>query len=215
VDKLPARIGGARIQDPGDVRMVHEGQGLALGLKTRDDLPGVHAQLDDLEGDAAMDRLLLLGHIDHSAAAFTDLLEELVAADAVSGLFDRKARSAGGGLLEKTARRLRGREELFDAPEQGVIAGAGAGKVKGALCGGQAARLIKESDFALRQIIHGSFGCSILSKAKCQSKRRKQKKAQTPRPRPPAKKRFGVHPLECSAQPDTLKGGHRTVLSDR
>ena len=41
---------------------------------------GVHAQLDDLERDAAADRLGLLGHIDHPAAAFAELLQQLVAA---------------------------------------------------------------------------------------------------------------------------------------
>ena len=51
---------------------------------------GVHAQLDDLERDAAANRLLLFGHIDHAAAAFADLLEQLVAADAVAGLFGGK-----------------------------------------------------------------------------------------------------------------------------
>jgi phage tail sheath gpL-like len=38
-------------------------------------------ELDDLEGDAAADRLLLLGHVDDAAAALADLLQQLVAAD--------------------------------------------------------------------------------------------------------------------------------------
>jgi len=45
--------------------MVHQGQRLALRLEPRDDAPGVHAELDDLEGYPAADRFLLLGHIDH------------------------------------------------------------------------------------------------------------------------------------------------------
>ena len=48
---------------------------------------GVHPQLDDLEGHPAADGLLLLGHIDHPAAAFADLLQQLVVADLVAGLF--------------------------------------------------------------------------------------------------------------------------------
>jgi len=67
--------------------MVHQRQRLAFGFEAGDDLFGVHAQLDDLEGDAAADRLLLLGHIDDTAAAFADLLKEFVAADTVAGLF--------------------------------------------------------------------------------------------------------------------------------
>jgi hypothetical protein len=38
---------------------------------------GVHAQLDDLERDAAAHRFLLLGHIDHAAAAFADFSSSL------------------------------------------------------------------------------------------------------------------------------------------
>ena len=67
--------------------MVHHGQGLALGLEAGDDLPGVHAQLDDLEGDTAADRFLLLGHVNHAHAAFADFLEQLVAADHRAGAF--------------------------------------------------------------------------------------------------------------------------------
>ena len=65
-------------------------QRLALGLEARDDLLGVHAQLDDLEGHPAADRLLLLGHIDHAAAAFADFLQQLVAANRGSGAFSKR-----------------------------------------------------------------------------------------------------------------------------
>ena len=65
----------------GDVRMVHHRERLPLGLEPGDDLPAVHAQLDDLEGDAAFDRLALLGHPDFAEAAFADLFQQLVAAD--------------------------------------------------------------------------------------------------------------------------------------
>ena len=69
------------IQDAGDVGMVHQGQRLPLGLEAGHDLLGVHAQLDDLQGHPAADRLLLLGHIDHAHAAFADFLQQLVAAN--------------------------------------------------------------------------------------------------------------------------------------
>ena len=48
----PARFGRAGIEHLGDVGMVHHRQRLALRLEPGDDLPGVHAQLDDLERDA-------------------------------------------------------------------------------------------------------------------------------------------------------------------
>ena len=44
------------------------------------DLPGVHAGLDDLQGDLAPDRLLLLGHVHDAHAALADLLQELITA---------------------------------------------------------------------------------------------------------------------------------------
>ena len=62
-------------------------QRLAFGFETGDDAFGVHAQLDDLERDAAAHRFLLLGHIDHAATAFADLLEQLVASYLVTRLF--------------------------------------------------------------------------------------------------------------------------------
>ena len=70
----PAGVGGAGIEDFGDIGMVHQGQGLAFGLEAGDDLFGIHAQLDDFERDTASNRFLLLRHIDHAAAAFADWL---------------------------------------------------------------------------------------------------------------------------------------------
>jgi hypothetical protein len=65
----PAGLGGSGIENLGDVGMVHDGQGLPLGLEPRHHLPGVHPELDDLEGDAAADRLDLLGQVDDSHPA--------------------------------------------------------------------------------------------------------------------------------------------------
>ena len=77
----PASVGAAGIEHAGDVGMVHHRQRLPLGLEAGDHLLAVHARLDDLERDAAADRLLLLGHVDHAHAPFADLLQELVGAD--------------------------------------------------------------------------------------------------------------------------------------
>ena len=86
-----------RIEHLGDVRMIHHRQRLALGFEAGDDLLGVHAQLDDLERDAAAHRFLLLGHVDHAAAAFADFLEQFVAADAVAQCHRFSDRRCGGG----------------------------------------------------------------------------------------------------------------------
>ena len=69
----PAGFRRAGVEDLGDVGMIHHGQGLALGFEAGDDLPGVHAQLDHFERDAAADGFGLFGDIDHAAAAFAEL----------------------------------------------------------------------------------------------------------------------------------------------
>src|SRR4051812_2464333 len=80
-DKVrPTSVGCTGIQHPGNVGMIHEGQRLALGFEAGDNTFGVHAQLDHFKSDPTPDRFLLLGHIDNSAAAFADLLEQLVTA---------------------------------------------------------------------------------------------------------------------------------------
>ena len=68
--------------------MVHEGQGLALGLEAGNHLGGVHAELDHLEGDPAPDGLGLFGHVHDAGAALADLFEQLVSAYTVAGLLD-------------------------------------------------------------------------------------------------------------------------------
>ena len=87
----PAGFRGPGVEDAGDVDMVHHGQGLPLGLEAGDDLPAVHARLDDLEGDLALHGLGLLGHVDGAHAALADLLQQLVRADHRAGaLGDRQ-----------------------------------------------------------------------------------------------------------------------------
>ena len=60
--------------------VVHHGQGLAFRLEAGDDLPGIHARLDDLDRHPALDRFYLVGHEDRTEAAFADFLEQLVGA---------------------------------------------------------------------------------------------------------------------------------------
>ncbi len=67
--------------------MIHQGQGLPLGLEAGDDLLGVHAGFDELDGDQSLDRLGLLGHPDRAHAAFADRLDQLVGADDGTGGF--------------------------------------------------------------------------------------------------------------------------------
>ena len=83
----PASIRRARVQDLGNVRMVHHRQRLALGLEPRDDALGVHAQLDDLQRHPTAHRLFLFGHINDAATAFTDLLQDFIMPDLRPRLF--------------------------------------------------------------------------------------------------------------------------------
>ena len=84
---VAAGAGRAGVEHAGDVGVVHQGQGLTLGLEAGDDLRAVHAGLDDLQGDLALDRLGLLRHEDGAHAALADLLQELVRADDRAGAF--------------------------------------------------------------------------------------------------------------------------------
>src|SRR5208283_5100126 len=77
----PATPGRAAVQHLGDVGVIHQRQRLAFGFEAGDDLPGVHAQLDDLEGDLADDRLALFGHVNHAHAAFGNLFQQLESAN--------------------------------------------------------------------------------------------------------------------------------------
>jgi len=71
----PPASGRAGIEDVSDVWMFHQGQRLALGLKTRNDAVRIHSRFDQLQGDAPQDRFLLLSHENHAASAFSDLLQ--------------------------------------------------------------------------------------------------------------------------------------------
>ena len=86
----PRRAG---VEHARDVRMIHQRQRLALGLEAGDDLPRVHAELDDLERDAPPHRPRLLGHEHGAEAAFADLLEQAVGTDLRPGHVDRLRRT--------------------------------------------------------------------------------------------------------------------------
>jgi hypothetical protein len=61
--------------------VIDNGWRLPLRLEPRDDLLGVHTQLDILERHATPHRFGLLRDIDHAASAFADSFQNLVAPD--------------------------------------------------------------------------------------------------------------------------------------
>src|SRR5262245_59270046 len=73
-----------------NIRMLHQRQRLPFSLEAGDHFLSVHAQLNNLEGDPAADRLGLLGHINDPATALADLLEQFVATNPIP-------RYVGGG----------------------------------------------------------------------------------------------------------------------
>ncbi len=112
--------------DLGDIGMIHDRQGLALGLEAGDNGTRIHARLEDLEGHLAADGLRLLGHEDHAEAPLADLLEELVGADdgpnpLGDGVVNGNDR-AFGGFLQKAAGLVLSGKHFLDAPAKlGIV----------------------------------------------------------------------------------------------
>jgi hypothetical protein len=119
--------------------MIHERQRLAFGFEAGDDLFGVHAQLDDLEGHRSMDGLHLLCPIDHPVATFADLLEQLVMVDPVTGLLGDHAgdRPVPGLFRQKARGRFVGLQQGLDPRQQRRVLPAGALEVAEPAFGGR------------------------------------------------------------------------------
>src|SRR5262249_42876079 len=121
----PARSGLAAVENAGNVGVIHEGQGLALGLKASHHLAGVHARLEDLERDSAADRLLLLGQEDDAEAALADLLQQLLRADDRAGALAERIRKGSsepcGRGLEKPLVLVVYAEQALDACPQARV----------------------------------------------------------------------------------------------
>ncbi len=134
-------FGRSRIENLGDVRVVHDRQGLALGFEAGHDFPRIHADLDYFESDAAFDRLFLLGHIDDAEAAFAEFLQQLVITDDAARAFAQGAdyncltaccAQLEGVASQKLIRLQAGLEQIFDALAQVRVSGASGIEVSGA-----------------------------------------------------------------------------------
>ena len=89
-----AVVRAAGVEHAGDVRVIHQGQRLPLGLEPGDHVARVHPGLEDLERDLAADRLGLLGDEDQAEAALTDVLHQPVWPDPVADFRSRWAAPA-------------------------------------------------------------------------------------------------------------------------
>jgi hypothetical protein len=121
----------AGIEDLGDVRVVHHRQRLPLRFEPRDDRTRVQAQLDDLDRHLARHGLRLLGAEDGTHAAFADLLEEAIGADAAARAFGEQAAAlardlarAGRRLEQEAARPIVGPQQVVEAAAQARVAAA-------------------------------------------------------------------------------------------
>ena len=109
--------------------MIHHREHLSLDLEPGDDLPAIHSELEDLEGDAPFDRFALLGHPDFSEPAFTELFEQLIAANHLGGgLLDREFGDArplclqGGSRQEAVVRKMLLQQLVHLAAESDIVA---------------------------------------------------------------------------------------------
>ncbi len=131
-----ARVGGAGVEDLGDVGVVHQGQGLAFGPEPGQDLAAVHAGLDELQRDRPPHRLGLLGHVDRAHAPLADRLEQLVRADDRAGDLGRRGRAhrgggRGGRRFEEAPGLKVGVDQPLDATTQFLVRAASAGDERG------------------------------------------------------------------------------------
>ncbi len=130
----------AAVVDAGDIGVLHEGEGLAFGLETREDAAGVHAGLDEFDGDVPMQGGLLFGEEDGAVAAFANELENGVGADLGAGgdgIGEVEAGGIDGGIGEEFTGAIVGVEEALDGGADRVIVAAGAAEAIFALFGGE------------------------------------------------------------------------------
>jgi hypothetical protein len=113
--------------------MIHQRQGLPLGLEAGDHLARIHARLDELQRYLAAHRMMLLGDKHQAHAPFADLLHQLVRTDRGAGPFAHGLVERGGRLMsgrfEKAPHFVMMHQELLHFAAQRLIAGAMRGQV--------------------------------------------------------------------------------------
>jgi hypothetical protein len=100
-EERPAVVGCAGIEDARDVRMREHRERLALELEARDHLARAHAELEELQGDLAPHRRLLLGEIHLAHRALAEPFEDPIGTYAMR---QRHLRHIGKPRLEQRFR---------------------------------------------------------------------------------------------------------------
>ena len=97
-----------RVVDARDVRMIHQSQGLSLGIEASQDFLGVHAPLDQLERDRPANGHVLLRLVDDAHAAFADFPQDAVGTDAPRAVTAGRRRRLGKGRAVAVVRAVFG-----------------------------------------------------------------------------------------------------------
>ena len=122
--------GASRVEHAGDIRVIHQGQSLALGLEPSDHVAGIHPRLQDLERDLATDRLGLVGDENQPESALADLFHQPIRPDPVTDFRWRRAsvgrvviaghRQVGRLPVEQVVGGMSREQRLDFAPERRV-----------------------------------------------------------------------------------------------
>ncbi len=121
-------VGGATIEQAGDVGMVETGQDLALVAEALQDELVVEAATHQLDGNLMLELAIDAdGAVDLSHAAAADFLKDVVGADPAADTRGRRRRAqvgqrSDGGIAQETALRQQvGAQQRFDfGPEVGI-----------------------------------------------------------------------------------------------
>jgi hypothetical protein len=111
--------------------MIHQRQCLTFSLESGDDTPSVHSRFNHFQGDVSVNRLCLLGHENDTAPSFSNLLQQLVPIDQVSGLLPSSdygpllAERTGGGRFEEIPCSVIGPKQLLHPETQFLVVSAG------------------------------------------------------------------------------------------
>ena len=98
---------GAAVEDAGDVGVIHQGQRLTLGVEPGQHGPRIHADLDQLESDLALDGLGLIGAVNGAHPPFAeDVSERVPTRDDLAHFGSAGGRPRGATANAKSRRRI-------------------------------------------------------------------------------------------------------------
>ena len=104
-DEVRLAIGsGAGVENFGDGRMIHHGEGLLFGMEALEDGVVVEAAANELESYVAADGGGLFGEPDEAHAAFAEFFQETIGADSFA--LERRSSAGRRGRCDRVERRV-------------------------------------------------------------------------------------------------------------